>query len=125
MHLLGFKLNKNKSIKKALRAIYGLNNFKCDIVTKKLGFSDNLKLKNITNIQSQKLTFLINLNKNELSVNLRKENYKIFKNLMAVKSIRGLRLNKGLPVRGQRTHTNAKTARKKLFFKPLLCLTIY
>ena len=112
MYLLGYKLNKNKSIKRALIGIYGLNNFKCDILTKKLGFSDNLKIKNITNDQSQKLTYLINLNKNELSVNLRKQNYAIFKNLLAVKTIRGLRLNKGLPVRGQRTHTNAKTARK-------------
>ena len=110
-------LNKNKSIKRALIGIYGLNKFKSDQFTKKLGFSANLKIKNMSKDQSQNLTFQINLNKNSLSVNLKKSNFNIFKRLISIKSIRGLRLKKGLPVRGQRTHTNAKTARKKLFFK--------
>lgn len=50
----------------------------------------------------------------QLGSDLKKARQLIFKNLIAIKSVKGLRRLRGLPIRGQRTHTNAKTARKRI-----------
>ena len=81
---------------------------------KKLGFSNNLKIKNLSNEQINALLIVIESLNVELSNDLKKSKKLIKKKLTSIKSYRGLRRNRGLPVRGQRTHTNAKTARKKL-----------
>jgi hypothetical protein len=47
-----------------------------------------------------------------LASDLKKEKLLIFKKLLSIKSYKGLRRNQGLPVRGQRTHTNAKNSSK-------------
>ena len=47
-----------------------------------------------------------------ISSDLKKTKSLLFKTLVYIKSYRGLRKLKGLPVRGQRTHTNSKTVRK-------------
>ena len=48
----------------------------------------------------------------QLGSDLRKKNASVSKNLVSIKTYRGLRKFRGLPVRGQRTHTNAKTSRR-------------
>jgi small subunit ribosomal protein S13 len=114
MHLFETKLNINKSILFALISIYGLNKYHCQLFIKKLGFSKNLQLKNFSNEQTLNLILLINFSNILIGTNLRKYNFSIFKKFIDIKSLKGIRLYKGLPVRGQRTHTNAKTAKKKI-----------
>jgi small subunit ribosomal protein S13 len=48
----------------------------------------------------------------ELAGDLKKSKLLVIKKLTSIKSYRGLRRTQGLPVRGQRTHTNSKTSRK-------------
>ena len=108
VYILETELNKNKSIFFALTKIYGINFNTSVFICKNLGFSKNLKIKNLTNKQIKNIIYLIN--------NLKKIKTIKIENLISIKSYRGLRRLKRFPVRGQRTRSNANTA-KKLNFK--------
>ena len=82
-------------------------------ICKVLGFSSNLKVENLSKEQVNKLVFTIESLDIKLSSDLKKLKVSVIKKLISIKSYRGLRINQGLPVRGQRTHTNSKTASKR------------
>lgn len=113
IYLFESELPENMSVVFALKRIYGIGKKNSFLICKKLGFSINLKIKNLSKHQ---ITYILNLiNSLNLVVAADLKNLKnlITKNLISIKSYRGLRKIQGLPVRGQRTHTNARTARKK------------
>lgn len=113
IYLFESELPENMSVVFALKRIYGIGKKNSFLICKKLGFSINLKIKNLSKHQ---ITYILNLiNSLNLVVAADLKNLKnlIAKNLISIKSYRGLRKIQGLPVRGQRTHTNARTARKK------------
>ena len=112
-YLFEVELPKNKSLIYALRYIYGMGKTRSVLVCKKLGFSSNLKVKDISKDQTNKLVKFLELLDFSLALDLRKSRLLGFKKLVSIKSFRGLRKYQGLPVRGQRTHTNAKTASKR------------
>lgn len=112
MYLLETKLPENKSIIFSLTSIYGIGFYTSTLICKKLGFSLNFKTKNLDKDQTTKLLKLINSLNLPLNNELKKLKTLSLKKLVNVKSYRGLRRLKGLPVRGQRTHTNAKSSRK-------------
>jgi small subunit ribosomal protein S13 len=103
----------NKPILNALTYVYGIGRSQALFIVNKLGFSANLKVKDLTKEQFNKLTKILQLFNKELAGDLKKKNIIISKRLTYIKSYRGLRRNQGLPVRGQRTRTNSKTARKR------------
>jgi len=107
------ELPENKSIFFALTQIYGLGRVKSTEICKKLGLSKNCKIKNLSKEQLQNLISLIEMSKLLLTGELKKMNLLRKKNLLSIRSYRGIRLKQGLPVRGQRTHTNARSARKR------------
>lgn len=112
IYILESKLPDNKPIHFALRSIYGIGKYKALLICKKLGFSHNFKPKNLSFHkvnQILKLTELLNF---VLANDLKKFKLLRKQHLLNIKSYRGLRRKKGFPVRGQRTHTNAKTAKK-------------
>nr|YP_010145996.1 ribosomal protein S13 [Pseudo-nitzschia pungens]QQO80619.1 ribosomal protein S13 [Pseudo-nitzschia pungens] len=112
LYLLETKLPENKSVFFALTNVYGIGKSTAFSICKKLGFSINLKTKDLTQEQITEILQLIdslNLKLNNELKNLRSMN---LKTLVSIKSYRGLRRVRGLPVRGQRTHTNAKSSRK-------------
>jgi len=82
-------------------------------ICKKLGFSSNIKVKNLTEKQIKKLITNIQQSGLCIATNLKKVKLLINKKLVNTKSYRGLRKLKGLPIRGQRTHTNAKSSRRQ------------
>ena len=112
LYLLETNLPENKSVFFALTYIHGIGNSTAVRICKKLGFSTNLKIKDLT--QEQTLKILQTIDSMDLVLNneLKKLRSLSLKNLIQIKSYRGLRRVRGLPVRGQRTHTNAKSARK-------------
>lgn len=112
IYLFESELPENKSIQFALRHIYGVGKFNSVLICKKLGFFTNLKMKNLSKEQIFKLIQIIESLNIKLSSDLKKFNLFAAKKLLSIKSYRGLRKNRGLPVRVQRTHTNAKTSRK-------------
>jgi small subunit ribosomal protein S13 len=115
IYLFESEISENKQIFISLMQIYGINWFTAIFICKKLGFSKNLKIKDLSKEQISKMVKTIELLKINLASDLKKINLLNSKNLISIKSYRGLRRTQGLPVRGQRTHTNSKTAKKRKF----------
>jgi small subunit ribosomal protein S13 len=106
------ELSEDKTVLLAVADIYGLGLSTSKLIAKRLGFLPNLKTKHLTQNQIANLKeALKNLNR-KLAGDLKKMESLNLKRLISIKSYRGLRIIQGLPVRGQRTHSNAKTARK-------------
>jgi small subunit ribosomal protein S13 len=116
IYLLETKLPENKSVLFALTNIYGIGRSTAFLICKKLGFSINLKIKDLTQEQTVEILQVVELLNLTLNNELKKFKSLSLKNLISIKSYRGLRRVRGLPVRGQRTHTNAKSARKNKRF---------
>lgn len=112
IYLFESKVPEDKSVFFALKYVYGIGKANSVLICKKLGFSLNLKLKDLSKEQVAQLIEVIEILNLELASDLKKTKLFITKNLVSIKSYRGLRRLQGLPVRGQRTHTNARTSRK-------------
>lgn len=113
MFIFESELSENKSISIALLSIYGIGSQHSFSICKKLGFSTNLRVKNLTRKQVYKLITTMEFSGIPVSTDLKKSRLLINKKLVDIKSYKGLRKLQGLPVRGQRTHTNAKSSRKQ------------
>ena len=107
------QLHKRNSLKYSLIDIYGINLFWATNFCKQLGFSDNLKVSDLSDDQIKSLVKLIESSSVLVNDDLKNLNREIKTNLIQIKSYRGLRSLMRLPVRGQRTHTNAKTCKKR------------
>jgi len=114
IYIFDTELTENKLICNALKQIYGIGKKRSYFICKKLGFSNNLKVKNLSKDQVTELLKLIDSLNLILASDLKKLKFLSIKNFISIKSYKGFRRNQGLPLRGQRTHTNAKTARKKV-----------
>ena len=112
MFIFDITLFKNKYVKLALKKIFGINKFFVNKIINKLGFACNLKVFNLNNNQILNLTLVINNLALLISNDLKKQKFLIFNKLINIKTVKINRLLNGLPIRGQRTHTNAKTAKK-------------
>lgn len=113
VNLFDSELLENKSVYLSLTNIYGLGKFNSFLICKRLGFSTVLKVKHLSAEQINEIIKTLELLNIKLSSNLKKLKMLSKKKLISIKCYRGLRKIKGLPIRGQRTHTNAKNARKR------------
>ena len=116
LYLLETKLPENKPVFFVLTYICGIGESTAFLICKKLGFSMNLKTKDLTKEQVVEILRIIDLLNLTLNNELKKFRSLTLKNLVSIKSYRGLRRARGLPVRGQRTHTNAKSSKKNRRF---------
>lgn len=106
----------NKNLLISLQKIYGINKKTSLKLINSLGITKNFRTSDLSNEQISQLIKLIE-NSNFLITNeLKKFQSVSLRNLIEIKSIRGLRRLKGLPVRGQRTHTNSKSSKKQKRF---------
>ncbi|MFQ5628276.1 MAG: 30S ribosomal protein S13 [bacterium] len=105
--LAGVDLPRDKRVEIALTYIYGIGKSTAQEIVKKAGFKDDLRVKDLTGDDIAKIRSIIADHKVEGA--LRTEVQMNIKRLMDVGCYRGLRHRRGLPVRGQRTHTNART----------------
>ena len=115
VYLFESELSKNKSLFFALTNIYGIGRTNAILICKKLGVSKIFKVKHLSKEQTRNLSKIIEFLNIKLASDLKKFRSLNLKKLISIKSYKGLRRHQKLPVRGQRTHTNAKTARKFLF----------
>lgn len=106
--IAGVDLPKNKRMEIALTYIYGIGRTKSMEILRDAGVSPDTKTDQLADSE---ITAIRNVIDRELKVegDLRRETSMSIKRLMDVGSYRGLRHRKGLPVRGQRTSTNART----------------
>jgi small subunit ribosomal protein S13 len=112
IYLLETELKDNKSLYISLSSIFGIGKFYSLIFCKKLGFSKNFKVFELTEEHKFNLIKLIEKSKILINSDLKRLLLNQHKKLINIKSYKGLRKLKGFPVRGQRTRSNAKTAKK-------------
>ena len=106
--LFGVDLPREKRIEIGLTYIYGIGNTTAKKIIAETGVNPDIRVKDISEDDLQKIREYIDKN---LTVegDLHREVSQNIKRLMEIGCYRGLRHRKGLPVRGQRTHTNART----------------
>ena len=110
--IAGVDLPKNKRGVIGLTYIYGIGKSKAEEILGKVGIDENTKVNDWSDDNVRELTKLIQ-NEYKVEGELRSEVQMNVKHLMDIASYRGLRHRKGLPVRGQRTQTNARTRKGK------------
>jgi small subunit ribosomal protein S13 len=107
--ILGVDIPGEKRIDIALRYVYGIGPVNSRVVLQRAGIDAAIRAKNLTEAQLSQIVNAIQEGKYVIEGDLRREIGLNLKRLQAIKSYRGFRHIRGLPVRGQRTSTNART----------------
>lgn len=108
--IAGINIPENKQIEIALTYIYGIGLSLSRKILAEAKIDPNLRASQLTPVQVQKLKEIIG-KKYKIEGDLRREVMMAIKRLKDIGSFRGIRHQKGLPVRGQRTRTNTRTIR--------------
>jgi small subunit ribosomal protein S13 len=110
--IAGVNIPTNKRVLISLRYIYGIGPANAKVICEQLGIPEDRRVNQLTDEEIVKLRETIDRDY-RVEGDLRRENAMNIKRLMDMACYRGLRHRKGLPVRGQRTHTNARTRKGK------------
>ena len=106
--IAGIDLPREKRIEIALTYIYGIGRTSATKILEETGINPDVRVKNLTEEDEIKLSKVI-ADKYTVEGDLRREVAMDIKRLVEIGSYRGMRHRKGLPVRGQRSKTNART----------------
>lgn len=106
--IAGVDLPRNKRIEIALTYIYGVGRSKSNEILGKAEVNPNVRTDDLTDAEVRRIREIID-NQYQVEGDLRREISMNIKRLMDLGCFRGLRHRRGLPCRGQRTHTNART----------------
>lgn len=106
--IAGVDIPVNKRAVIALTYIFGIGRSLSSDILKKAGVDENVRTKDMTEDEISKIRSIIDKDY-QVEGDVRREVSMSIKRLMDIGSYRGLRHRKGLPVRGQRSHTNART----------------
>jgi small subunit ribosomal protein S13 len=106
--IAGVNIPTQKRVEIALRYIHGIGPTKAREIIKKVGIAENRRVSDLTDSEIIQIREAIDRDY-LVEGDLRREVAMNIKRLMDLGCYRGLRHRKGLPVRGQRTHTNART----------------
>ena len=104
----GVDLPRDKRVEIGLTYIYGIGLTTSQQVLRETGISPDTRVRDLTEEEVVRLREFIDRNL-KVEGDLRREVGQNIKRLMEIGCYRGLRHRRGLPVRGQRTHTNART----------------
>ncbi len=107
--ILGVDIPGEKRVEIALRYIYGLGPVNSREVLARANIDPALRAKNLSEAQLSQIVNAITEGKYIIEGDLRREIGMNLKRLQAIKSYRGTRHLRGLPVRGQRTQTNSRS----------------
>jgi small subunit ribosomal protein S13 len=107
--ILGVEIPGQKRIDIALRYIYGIGPSNSKEILANAGIDPSIRAKDLSEQQISKITAAIQAGKYVIEGDLRREIGQNIKRLQSIKCYRGIRHIRGLPVRGQRTSTNART----------------
>ena len=106
--IAGVNIPTNKRVVIALQYIHGIGQAKAKEIVHKVGIEDARRVNQLTDAEVLQIRETIDRDYN-VEGDLRREVSMNIKRLMDLACYRGLRHRKGLPVHGQRTHTNART----------------
>ena len=104
----GVDLPREKRVEIGLTYIYGIGLTTSQTILRETGIDPNTRVRNLTEEEVVRLREFIDRNL-KVEGDLRREVGQNIKRLMEIGCYRGLRHRRGRPVRGQRTHTNART----------------
>ena len=107
--LLGVEIPAKKKVAYSLRYIYGIGPARADQILVEAGINAETRSQDLTEEQLNKILQVITEHKWVVEGDLRRELAGNLKRLQAINCYRGVRHRKSLPVRGQRTSTNART----------------
>lgn len=107
--ILGVDVPSEKRIDIALRYIYGLGPVNSREILQRAGIDGAVRAKDLSEAQLSQIVHAIQDGKYVIEGDLRREIGMNLKRLQGIKCYRGVRHLRGLPVRGQRTQTNART----------------
>ena len=107
--LLGVDLPGNKRIDIALRYLYGIGPSNAKVIIERAKIDPAIRAKDLSEQQMSQILHAIQDGKYVIEGDLRREIGLNLKRLQGIKCYRGIRHLRGLPVRGQRTQTNART----------------
>ncbi len=107
--LLGIDVPKEKRMDVAIRYLYGIGPVLGRKVLDEAGVSHDKRAKDLTEKEISAITSVIQKGGYKVEGDLRREVQQNIKRLIDIKCYKGSRHLKGLPVRGQRSHTNART----------------
>ena len=110
--IAGVNIPTNKRVVIALTYIYGIGPVKAKEICDKVGLPTERRVNELTDAEVLQIRETIDRDY-KVEGDLRREIAMDIKRLMDLGCYRGLRHRKGLPVRGQRTHTNARTRKGK------------
>ena len=110
--IAGVNIPTHKKIAVGLTSIYGIGHYNAKCIIEKAGIPESRRVADLTDAEILKIREIIDKDytvegdkRREVSMNI--------KRIVDLGTYRGLRHRKGLPVRGQRTHTNARTRKGK------------
>jgi small subunit ribosomal protein S13 len=106
--IAGIDLPRQKRVEVGLTYIYGIGVARSNKILRKAGIEPNVRVKDLSEEEVSKIAKIID-GEGGVEGDLRKDVAMNIKRLMEIGSYRGLRHRRNLPVRGQRTHTNART----------------
>src|SRR5436309_290509 len=106
--IAGVDLPPNKRVEIALTYIFGIGRTQSNKILNAAGVNIDTKVRDLNDDETNKIRKIIE-EQHRVEGDLRKDTSFNVKRLMEIGSYRGLRHRRGLPVRGQRTHTNART----------------
>jgi small subunit ribosomal protein S13 len=106
--IAGVDLPRQKRVEIALTYIYGIGVSRSNKILAKAGIDSSVRVKDLSEEEASRIAKIID-SEGGVEGDLRKDMAMNIKRLMEIGSYRGMRHRRGLPVRGQRTHTNART----------------
>ncbi|HEX6624934.1 MAG TPA: 30S ribosomal protein S13 [Pyrinomonadaceae bacterium] len=106
--VVGVDLPVNKRIEVGLTYIYGIGRSRSTAILREADVATDIRVRDLDEAQLNRIRQVIE-GQGEVEGDLRKRVQMDIKRLMDIGCYRGLRHRRGLPVRGQRTHTNART----------------
>ena len=106
--IAGVNIPTNKRVKIALTYIHGIGPAKAESICDKVNIAAERRVQDLTDAEILQIRETIDA-EHQVEGDLRREVAQNVKRLMDMGNYRGLRHRRGLPVRGQRTHTNART----------------
>ena len=107
--LLGVDIPNDKRVEYALRYIYGIGPARAKIICADCGIPESMRANELTEELINKIMTVVAERQYKLEGDLRREVSGNIRRLMSIGTYRGYRHKRGLPCRGQRTKTNART----------------
>ncbi|MDD5097844.1 MAG: 30S ribosomal protein S13 [Candidatus Omnitrophica bacterium] len=111
--IIGVDIPKEKRVEIALTYLYGVGRALSNVVLKEAAVNPDKRAKDLSDEEISRITAVLQKSSLRVEGDLRRDISQNIKRLMDIGSYRGMRHKKGLPVRGQRTRTNARTRKGK------------